>query len=582
MEPLLLSLALLTGAVLTDDGDLRVLDLGTLPQPQSLEGVVSRLLSPARVEVRGRALVVYGDEAVLEAVRALVSALRGMPLREARVEVALVPTAALDAAAPGWNGPGAMPGLEPGVIERALVAAGKDAWFASGLSRRGQPLAIRPEARARRLAGHEVNQTGIMPYPSPEVREAPEGLSVELLAFPSPGGAWYRVDARVARSRTVAVEKRRLYLGDVELPSESREEIRITALVPAGRTAVLGTLSDRPEPGAAATEAPRDFSCLLRIRPIAPPAGEPAAGPAILDASMLLHPLPYVPAFAEERRLLPRDPTAAPDPGLIESGRIMDALLEAIPPEELSRSRPEEWDEAFVLATQGPPAAAALGSLERFARERAVAVTLDLWEAGVAAADLDGATAFVEPGLLERFGRAPGRRVRLASVSGARFSLDAVLSQAYLKDLEMVSGGTGYVSLQLARPVIEKATEGMRIRGRIEALPEGRVLIALEGEAAGAARLGRKGRVRIDQAPGTREGLPQGEGGDVRSPPRAEAGAAVWQEIDLPEVPRWSFKVDLQVPAGKPVLLRAAPDPEKPGVTRALIGLVNVFPMEKR
>lgn len=377
-----------------------------------------------------------------------------------------------------------------------------------------------------------------------------EGLFAKVIVSPWPDGQWLRVDARVGRRRPAAKpERRKLHFGEVDLISELQEDLSLVTVLPAGRTVVLGSL---------ATSREESWVILLRIsrsweREQTGKDGE--ALPIMLDIQALTDSLPR---FEPGRKSL-----ISPTGG------------SATPEQEPALLRPEFENsyasrDTLFIPSSSPGASNAADRLTTLARERLPLFLLELLDAPVAG---KAAAAFGVEGDPAWFESAPGARVRLACVRGARFSIASAHAKSYVADLEMVSGGTGDKVVEIGDPVMGVAGEGLVLRGAVEGQAGSEsVLLRLEGERTGPARW-RQSRSRVSYQQDLR--LKEGSR-DELTPIESDI------LLDLTEMDVERLDHSVRIPLGKPTLLRVRPDPEKPGAVRALAAMVTAIPLLDR
>jgi hypothetical protein len=522
--------------------------------------LIRRSLAPGTWEDTGnqvgstsRRLEVRHEPKTVEAVERLLAALKARAARTLTVEIAMAPASLLDAVAPLWGRPGTGPWLDGDVMDRLSIAGGEEVEYASRTTSPGIQASFVPRAQALRVIDHEVNQTGVLPVTSQVVSAVIEGMFAKVTAAPLPDGRWFRIDARVGRRRPAAKpERRKLHFGEMDLISEVQEDLSVVTAAPPGRTVILGSLAESQD---------RSWTVLLRLTSSweqeAP--GNRAEGlPVMVYFQAIADALPR---FEAGRK--PDRSSSLSDPQVQEPDPVLTLLAPEFERGYFTR-------DTLFLPSVSPAAVASRERLSALAREHLRIFLLEVVDAPLAREP--AAAPGPEPDQAW-FASAPGTRMRLACVSGARFSVAGARTKSYVADLEMVSGGTGDRTVEIGDPVMGVAGEGLVLRGEVEGPAEANgVRLRLEGERTGPARW-RQARTRVSY----RQDLRLKEGSrDELEPMESDI------LIDLPEMEVERLDQDLRMPLGKPVLLRTRPDLEKPGASRALAAMVTALPLVDR
>lgn len=580
--------------------------------PEALAATIQELISEDswtntrnRLEIVGRRMLVVQTPEVLGAIGDLLHRLERRTNETWPLELAMVPLAALEKSAPELLRPGASPWVADEVFDRLVRDAGAKGVVLSTQVRDGQKAEFRPLATERRLVDYEVNQTGVVPVVNPVIDALSEGSRAEATAYLSPDGTWFRVDVSLSFQELEPPRKQRLAYGELELGRREFGGLSTSVALEAGRPILLGFVSPR-DPGALDPEGwyPEPLAALLRVGPGAPPPAperpdgeEPASRASIRFYSVGLL-LASTPDFTLWPRFRDSDDEAVvafrEDDGVgaqLERRRAAafgaDRLLKEIRA-RLSRLRPTAEVRPKLhragrwLLVRGDPAvqAAVRAQLEEFARDSHRMVEIDLWQGPVRAEELsrlEAPTALLDPAWLDSLAKRPGIRARIVGRSGAPVSLAVRKFRSYIADLEKVSGGTGFQTIEVGDPVISSSSAGagwildthcdlvpgtswgqLHVRGLVERPP----------------RLKATSRVRLSDQVTVVEGA-AGSGRRAEARPVDE-----WLEIELPEEDSDQWQHLVTSPLGRPILLNALPDPGKPGSTRALIAVVHPFRIE--
>ena len=568
--------------------------------PEAVESAIRKLIaedswSNPKNEMRteGGRLVVTQAPDVLDKIEIFLRGLEERAARQVSLDAALVPPEALDAAAPGWKSLGASPWLPAEALDRAVAASkGKGSVF-SGLLREGASQRVQPRRLSRHFVDVEVNQTGVIPVRNPVVEQVAEGSFAEVLVLRGPSGVWFRVD--ILAGKAACPEKGasgKVKMGDIELLVERQERIQTSLILPAGKTAVAGffavSTSEKDGDRGSALES---FALLLRVKPagaagadVAPSAKE---GPFVLDAGLLLEPLPR--GWIElEQQWAPPPIQEDPDkkrPALMAPSLLEEAVRDAIP--GAARPRAVVWSQGGAVFVDGPgidPSEVAK-KLDVVARKSARLVVVDLWQGTLGAGDLGAlgtSGSVLDKSWLERMEKAEGARARISSLSGVPVSLAAVLARNYIADLQRVSGGMGHLTVEASDPEILRCGEGLIANVEASLVPDVPwAQLRLQGDAARPPIFKRQGRVResstvdVVREPAGGKGEVKGAAGEGSHP------TGDWVLLDLPDEDSDSWNHMVTAPLGRPVLLSAFPAASRPGESRVLIAVVRAAEMEE-
>jgi hypothetical protein len=568
-----------------------------------LQRLVQRLIAPrswsgSRDEFRlaGGSLAVLQTPDVLSEVEGLLTELEARTLRSVLVELALVPPAAMDSAAPGWSRLGASPWLDGGVFDRALTAAGAGTAYLSTRSPPGLWKRLGPDRISVHVLDHGLEPAASRAVISPFVHPLPLGEFAEVLVLPSPDGTWHRVDLRCGASRLIrAPRAQRLELGDVELLDLRDAHLGTSLIAPAGKTVVAGVWMAGAEPAASAgADRAPPFVALLRVGELRQGEGverrraATAVPPSAIDVGILSAPPRAFPLPSEAKRDDPRvriepsepmEPMESQDPSESFSDRDGDEPPDAIETvagaairEAAGREHPHVRARgSLVLAAPAEVVAAVKQRLEVQARESATLITLDLvqlsLDAGEAAA-LGSPGSFIETAQVEEAARRADFRCRAGGLSGVEHSLAAVASRGSVHAVEYFSGGTGDSVDTVGDPIVRSAGEGFVLNARAEGMPgTASIRLRLSGEVARPPRFGHAVELRRKLRAEPDSGEKAGDGA-----PETHA-----ERIELPEEDSDRIDFLVTLPQGKPLVLSAVPDGTQPGRTRLLVATASAF-----
>ena len=384
-----------------------------------------------------------------------------------------------------------------------------------------------------------------------------------------PGGEGVRVDLLVGAVDDAERAAITLHpAGDLSNPRRRHERVQAAVVVASGQAVIIAADDESATQRRRGDTADAGAGCAVLVRArvldaIAPAADAGAKLPARFDVGSLI-------ASFRTRRLetarpdsphSPRPPVPSADaPIALESlERRLDALL---PPDELDdeddETLPFLLDGSLLFADVDPDVEKLVGQrLAELAAERLRMVAIDLWQGLV---DDDAARergTVLDDAWLGRFADAGGRRTRLVSIIGSRPSLARVESRRYLREIEKVSGGTGYVIENVFEPIFATAGAGLVLNARCRGV-SGFEWVQLDVDAA------RVGAVSFDRR------IPSSLADTTR-------GADRRLSIELAEErDSETWRHAITVPLGKPVLLSALPAGDEPGKTRVLIATLRL------
>jgi hypothetical protein len=528
-----------------------------------------------QLRLDGGLLRVTQPPAVQEHVAAFLEALRARIFQLVAIEAVFVPTAVLDEVAPSWRA--RAPEVDGDVYGKLL--ADPRSRILTGSTRNGVQAALGDTERALVLSDYEVNQTGSIPVVNPVLDLVVAGDQVEVRPRIQPGGKAVRVDLWFEGSR-MGMKKERVssYLGDYDLPFVEGEMAWTSVLSPAGRPVIAGEVFGGP-----AGEG--GLACIVRATPIEG-LGAPAKPPAEMPIRVHGIPLDLFP---------PPDRAEAASPDLF-FGRIGDkpislesltsaalgGLREAIL-ERAARAGIEDG-ELWVLSEAESMVAAGSEAFHRIVEEslrsraalpRLAAVDLRLFRLPRASAaalegqkDAEGLLKAGWEGALKA--EAAEMRCLLLGLEGQVVSARRDRGESLVTDIENVSGGTNFESIEVADPITEKISTGFAFAARVRGAPErDRIELECRGIIADTD-LSSKTKAGIpfhnpasQRAEGIDEAKPPAPGKEAAPP--AAPGEMGFLEIQL-ATPRQKLRrtrAHLRLPPGRDAVLDLWTDGDK-------------------
>ena len=238
--------------------------------PSDIQAAIKAFIEPDswnnsrnRITLKNESLQIVQKPAVLERIRSFVHGLASRADEKLRVAIALVPSAALETAAPGWSQADTGVHLDADVFFRAVAIAGDSGYAAVAVTPPSSPVRIRPQVSSRELAGYSISQTGVVPVPSPNIPTRKEGLDALIWAHRIPELDLYRVDLELSETVIVGARtKRQVMYGELEERDAAQRYLGTSVLARRGRTVVVCGFEP---PGDRRGLWPGDWVALLRI-----------------------------------------------------------------------------------------------------------------------------------------------------------------------------------------------------------------------------------------------------------------------------------------------------------------------------
>ncbi len=508
--------------------------------------------------VDGKLTVVQTPD-VLAQTATLLTALLERRARQFDVAWALVPPAALDAAAAAAGAPADATSYPPELLDRAVAAAGDGAWTWRTTVEEGEVAATRPERRRAALRDYGVNQTGVIPVINPLISEVDNGPGIWVRVMSTPRAERLLLGFSLAHDIAgEAAPPRKMMRGDLELPETGIVAAASTLLVPARCTAVLAELR-WPQ------QTPAPWVLLARVTPVPPPAPTPSPV-EIVEVGAYLQAIHLKTARGDDEDLsAPKRASGAEDHGqggssaapFLETARAwLPAALRENPQLRLEISGTGLF--VGVLGDAEATGAAARGIraklAERFLAET-TCVETRLIRASISKESLERIRA--GNGLLLpddwRAKAEPQRetRVLLAGLTRQRLPLRAAMGRSYVADVESVSGGTTFILMESADPIVRWAGTGIDLA--VTALPvAGTALVQVDVDGtAYETTFTRTAHMRLERAV-----APDGAGKTHLTDRPLD--------LDLPDQKTSEFRHTVTVPAGRTAFLNAVPDPQDP------------------
>ncbi len=549
------------------------------------------------LDIVGDHLVVTQTPGVLAQVGAFVADLEARLARLLRVDVAMVPLAALDAVRTDWRG---AYWLDADVVDAALAAAGDDGWLLSGLAHAGVPRQLQVADAARHIVDFEVNQTGVLPAANPVIDNEPDGLFASVRVHRA--ATLLRVDLEVDRTDALGVRERRgTPTGAFELTDRRDTALRTSLLVPPGRSAVVGflDLAVGGVPGDDA-RAPSRLAVVLRVREASRDvrSDERAHPIRTVDAAALTASLPHFrfPRDFEFPRVhwggtefddsAPIDlgEDLAPDTGsprLVGEAEL-EAAFGAVWPRSRSAARVEELGGVWFTSYDDAAVERARVVVETLLRERARVLGVDVRQVSVARDELariGGIGAVLEPDAAKSIAGEPCFELSVAGFAGLSVAIGSSLSRSYVEDIERVSGGNENRIIERTDVVTSRIGGGVVLEVQADLVPGTPwVQLRLEGGVASYPNFERRARARADLTVEPRSDSKQGDAKGDADPPGVRA-TADWIDIDLPDQRADRIQHLVTMPLGRAMILSALPDHDTPGRLRVLIATVREVPL---
>ena len=541
---------------------------------ERLVSLIQKLIAPDSwsntrnaLEIDGSHMVVRQTPEVLDRVGAFLADLESRTSRLLRVDVALVPIGALDAAAADWRD-AAAPWLAGAMFDRAIVAAGDGAVRLGGLAHAGVPCHLAAADVERHVVESHLCSTGVVPVLNAGVEDVRSGLFGDVRLFRA--GALLRIDLDVRRADDASVRERRSTpTGDIELLDRHTTGLRTSLLAPPGGTTVAGYLDvdvSRGDSGAGSKRAPVRVAVLVRASETSASAASPTRTdvPRRVDASALGAPLAEAYSFGrfdwswlvDEERPISFDVAGeAPAPALIDEAELAAALAAV--------SREGRWLETEAVRFEPDDAAArrVRAVVDELLRERARLLRVDIRQLSIDRAELariGGLGARLDDDAARSLRGESVFHVGFTGFAGLPVGIDSWATRSYVAAVERVSGGTGHIIIDVSDVAVDRRGGGVVLDVQADLVPGTPwVQLRLDGAVATHPTFERRIRARSDQ-------MVDAEAASVGK--RDE-----WIEIDLPEQRIEPLRLLATLPLGGSSVLSAASDPGSPARVRVLV-----------